>query len=227
MKLFKWFIIGIILFIPAFAYSAPSLSVRLKGRILLAVEDRGRTYYVAPDGYRYLITRTTAQKVFEKLAMGITNKNLEQIPLKELEVEPELQPQFSEPIIVQKYIYGSSQCNYASYNEQIMELNNKIKTLQANWDVKSGELGKAETINSLKKDYALKINELEKQVIDLQYKLDHSVELTKAANPGWNSLNFPSMLDNFQKPLLAKKIEFNREIARLQNELERKLLELE
>ena len=81
----KKFVIGLItgvfLFTPILAYSAPSLAARLNGRLLLAVEDMGRTYYVA-DGYRYLITRATAQKVFEKLALGITNKNLEQIPLK-------------------------------------------------------------------------------------------------------------------------------------------------
>lgn len=81
--------IGILLTIPLFVFSAPNLADKLKGKILLAVEDYGKTYYVHEDGNRYRITSATAHKIFEKLALGITNKNLEGIPLNDVGIDPE------------------------------------------------------------------------------------------------------------------------------------------
>ncbi len=82
-------IMGILITIPVITYSAPSLASKLMGKILLAVEDQGKTYYVHEDGYRYRVTTATAQKIFEKLALGITNKNLEQIPEKNVDIDVE------------------------------------------------------------------------------------------------------------------------------------------
>ena len=80
---------GILLIIPVLTLSAPNFAEKLKGKILLAVEDKGKTYYVANDGYRYRITVDTAQKVFEKLAVGITNNDLSKITEKELGISSE------------------------------------------------------------------------------------------------------------------------------------------
>ncbi len=57
-----------------------NLSNRLKGRLLLATEDKGRIWYVSPtDLKRYEITFGNALPLFEKLALGISNKDLEAI----------------------------------------------------------------------------------------------------------------------------------------------------
>ena len=79
----------LLLLTPFLAFSAESLTSKLQGKILLAVEDKGKTYYVHSDGNRYQITTATAQKIFEKLALGITNANLNQIPLKDVGISPE------------------------------------------------------------------------------------------------------------------------------------------
>ncbi len=92
---------------PIVSMSAPSLSAKLKGKILLAVEDRGKTYFVHDDGNKYLITKDTAQKVFEKLAIGIKNQDLAQIPEKKLnlDVATTTQPNTCDPKIVEKIVY--------------------------------------------------------------------------------------------------------------------------
>jgi len=92
---------------PAIALSAPSLSARLKGKILLAVEDKGKTYFVHDDGNRYLITRDTAQKIFEKLAIGISNKDLAQVPEKKFDIESVVQTSqnYCELNTVEKIVY--------------------------------------------------------------------------------------------------------------------------
>ena len=74
----KKLLITILILLPVsvFAYS---LADRVEGEILLAVEDHGKTYYVK-DGYRYRIKVDTAHKVFEELALGITDEDLLDIP---------------------------------------------------------------------------------------------------------------------------------------------------
>lgn len=81
--------IGILLTIPLFVFSASNLADRLKGKILLAVEDKGKTYYVHEDGFRYRITSATAKRIFEKLALGITDLDLLKIPLRDVGINPE------------------------------------------------------------------------------------------------------------------------------------------
>lgn len=99
---------GVLFVAPALVLSAPNITEKLKGKILLAVEDKGKTYYVANDGYRYRITSATAQKVFEKLAIGITNDNLSKITEKDLGISAEVtasQPTVSQEKIVEKIVY--------------------------------------------------------------------------------------------------------------------------
>ena len=120
-------VISLLLASPLFALSAPNLASKLKGKILLAVEDHGKTYYVHSDGNRYQITVATAQKIFEKLALGITNKGLKEIPLKDVGIKPE-QAVLGEKIVyvdkpVEKTVYVNQQCDYSPYTDKINSLN--------------------------------------------------------------------------------------------------------
>ncbi|MCD4760429.1 thrombospondin type 3 repeat-containing protein, partial [bacterium] len=56
---------------------------RVRGRILLQVEDRGEAWYVRPDtGKRiYMRDGPTAYGMMRNLGLGITNTNLEKIPV--------------------------------------------------------------------------------------------------------------------------------------------------
>ena len=164
---------------PILAYSAPSLAARLSGRILLAVEDKGKTYYVAPDGYRYQITRATAQKIFEKLALGITTANLEQIPIKEITVAPEVLPEPVERIVyVDRYL--SNQCPpVQNYINEINDLNTQIDSLKEQL-TQSGQtpvitpndstfiIDNKDAQAAVKKEYDLQKNSLEKLKLDIR-----------------------------------------------------------
>ena len=58
------------------------LANNLKGKLLLAVEDRGRIFYVNPeDSKKYEVTFANALNLFEKLSLGISNNDLNKIPL--------------------------------------------------------------------------------------------------------------------------------------------------
>jgi uncharacterized repeat protein (TIGR02059 family) len=55
---------------------------KLKTPLLLAVEDKGKIWYVAPtSGERYEVSQSNALNLFRSVALGITNKDLSQIPL--------------------------------------------------------------------------------------------------------------------------------------------------
>ena len=66
-----------------------SIRNRLKGKLLLQVEQRGAIWYVDKDGYSHSVTWTNLMPLFENLALGITNKDLEEIPIGSLKVESE------------------------------------------------------------------------------------------------------------------------------------------
>ncbi|HRY63563.1 MAG TPA: hypothetical protein P5267_03125, partial [Patescibacteria group bacterium] len=57
-----------------------SLRNKMKGKMLLAVEDHGRIWYVDKDGYRHEVTWANLMDLFRKLALGITDANLAKIP---------------------------------------------------------------------------------------------------------------------------------------------------
>ena len=60
-----------------------NLTARLKGKIILRVQSAGQAYYVNPlNGEKYFLGRPAdALAVMKKLALGITNVDLAQIPL--------------------------------------------------------------------------------------------------------------------------------------------------
>ena len=58
-----------------------SLTNRLKGRLLLQVADRGRIWYVDFDGKRWEVTWKNLMDLFRKLALGITDNDLNKIDM--------------------------------------------------------------------------------------------------------------------------------------------------
>ncbi len=53
----------------------------LKGNFLLQVERGGAIWYVDQDGYRYNVRWDNLKSLFESLALGITNSDLNKIPI--------------------------------------------------------------------------------------------------------------------------------------------------
>ena len=58
-----------------------SLGNRLQGKLLLQVEDKGKIWYVDFTGQKWRITQENLLPVFRSLALGITNRDLETIPM--------------------------------------------------------------------------------------------------------------------------------------------------
>ena len=56
-----------------------SMKNRLKGKLLLQVEQSGAIWYVDPDGYRHSVTWNNLMDLFKKLALGITDADLSKI----------------------------------------------------------------------------------------------------------------------------------------------------
>jgi len=68
-----------------------SITERLKGRLLLQVEQKGAIWYVSPtDSKRYQVTFANALDLFENLALGITNADLVKIPANFKSIKPDL-----------------------------------------------------------------------------------------------------------------------------------------
>lgn len=64
-----------------------TLRNRVAGRLLLAVEDHGRVYYVQPDEtWRREVTQENIMDVFRKHSLGITDADLGTIPLGDVNV---------------------------------------------------------------------------------------------------------------------------------------------
>lgn len=62
-------------------YKDTSFLGRVRGKLLLQVEDKGRIWYVDPaNDKRYEVLRETAMQLFRNHALGITNANIEKIP---------------------------------------------------------------------------------------------------------------------------------------------------
>ena len=62
-----------------------SMRNRLKGKLLLQVEQRGAIWFVDQDGFRHSVTWDNLLPLFESLALGITNNDLYKIPIGSLE----------------------------------------------------------------------------------------------------------------------------------------------
>lgn len=81
----KVIIISLLFFLllPPALFSADELAVKLSGRILLQVEENGEAWYVYPEDLkRYFLGRPDdAFKIMREKGIGITNNDLEKIPL--------------------------------------------------------------------------------------------------------------------------------------------------
>ena len=56
-----------------------NLAEKLKGRLLLQVQDKGRIWYIDQNGKRWEVTWGNLMSLFRKLALGITDKDLETV----------------------------------------------------------------------------------------------------------------------------------------------------
>lgn len=79
----KIIIVALLLFIPiSNGYTAISMAERLKGRILLQVEENGEAWFVDERGERtYLKDGQTAYELMRFKGLGITNFDLNEIPI--------------------------------------------------------------------------------------------------------------------------------------------------
>lgn len=92
-KLILVFIIGAVVgsLIGGTAFAASNLAKRLAGRILLQVEDKGQAWYVDPVGLkRYPLERPVdCLNLLWKKGLGITNKDLTEIPIAQQTLTPD------------------------------------------------------------------------------------------------------------------------------------------
>ena len=65
--------------------NAQTISERLKGRLLLQVQQGGNIWYVDQNGYRHSVTWNNLMDLFTKLSLGITDANLDKIEVGSLE----------------------------------------------------------------------------------------------------------------------------------------------
>ena len=82
-KILVFFAAVVVIFYFASSVSAAnSITSRLKGKLLLQVQDKGRIWYVDPVGLqKHEVTFANALSLFQKLALGITNADLSRIPV--------------------------------------------------------------------------------------------------------------------------------------------------
>lgn len=91
MKKFHSFLILSGILLPMLALSASNIDVklvnRLKGQILLQVQQYGEAWYLNPkDGKRYYLKDgVSAYEILRKFGLGISNADLEKIPVGTLE----------------------------------------------------------------------------------------------------------------------------------------------
>ncbi|MFH1890326.1 MAG: hypothetical protein ABIJ91_02030 [Candidatus Kuenenbacteria bacterium] len=62
-----------------------SMRNRLKGKLLLQVQQGGAIWYIDDNGYRHNVTWDNLMPLFQSLALGITNADLSKIPVGNLE----------------------------------------------------------------------------------------------------------------------------------------------
>lgn len=60
------------------------LRTRLKGKLLLRVENKGSVSYVDVDGYRHDISQANLMDIFRSLSLGISNENIRKMTVGEL-----------------------------------------------------------------------------------------------------------------------------------------------
>ncbi len=82
-KFFLGLSVGLLISLPIFTFASTNLASRLSGKILLQVESKGEAWYVNPsDGQRYYMANgNEAYNIMRNLGLGITNKDLSQIPI--------------------------------------------------------------------------------------------------------------------------------------------------
>lgn len=127
MKHFKkYFLVILLAILLGSTVHAFSLAERLEGKILLQVQEHGEAWYVHEGKRYYMKDGATAYEMMRFFSLGITNENLEQIPVGEIEVS-ETKTQEPQTIFIEK------ECPVIStieYQNKISELEGRVETLQ-------------------------------------------------------------------------------------------------
>jgi len=84
-------LLSALFFVPSGSLAEDSMASRLKGRLLLQVEQHGEIWYVNPiDLKKYQVTFDNALSLFQRFALGIKDADLIKIPANLASIKPEL-----------------------------------------------------------------------------------------------------------------------------------------
>ncbi|KKS42101.1 hypothetical protein A3E04_02825 [Candidatus Kuenenbacteria bacterium RIFCSPHIGHO2_12_FULL_42_14] len=134
-KLLLFFMTLVLMFSFASSTSAAnSITSRLKGKLLLQVQDKGRIWYVDPVGLqKHEVTFSNALSLFQKLALGITNADLIKIPADLDSINPNLDSDndgYPDKEELQNgyspYIAGSNQGRFKTDNNLAAKLKGRL-----------------------------------------------------------------------------------------------------
>ena len=88
-----------------------TLGNRLKGKLLLQVEDKGRIWYIDLKGMKHEVTWDNLMDLFTKLSLGITNKDLNKITKVDIQIDVSLDTDGDGLTDTQEAIYGTDPNN--------------------------------------------------------------------------------------------------------------------
>src|SRR3990167_6029888 len=134
-KILVFFAAVVVIFYFASSVSAAnSITSRLKGKLLLQVQDKGRIWYVDPVGLqKHEVTFSNALSLFQKLALGITNADLIKIPADLDSINPNLDSDndgYPDKEELQNgyspYIAGSNQGRFKTDNNLAAKLKGRL-----------------------------------------------------------------------------------------------------
>jgi hypothetical protein len=131
--------------------------LRLKGKFLLDVENKGKIWYVDFDGFRHEVKRENVLSIFQNLSLGISDQNLLEIPVSILEEEiiQIEEPEISTPDI---FTTGLESLTNDPDFDNFWELWKMIKEEYAGSEVSNAELlegAKRGLVEALGDDYSI------------------------------------------------------------------------
>lgn len=129
-----------------------ALANRLAGRLLLAVEDLGRVWYVDFNGYRREIRQENIMQIFRSLGLGVTNNDLGNIPVGDLNGFQLIE---EETVVDDNVI-----------NEEINDSTNQAGEIPSNIDLLAANTYWLNKVNELRADSGLRQLELDQRFVD-------------------------------------------------------------
>lgn len=126
------------------------LRQRFQGQILLQVENNGEAYYIANNGQtEYLKDGVAAYQLLRKYGLGIKNSDLNQIPLKKLNL-----------------IINDDKVNVDSPANTVPEVKNTVASAPANLDLMEIQNYWLQKINDLRLARNLRLLTLDQRLVD-------------------------------------------------------------